>query len=41
MGLVYLRELDSKAKFALWKIEESAEELLQKLKLLLNNCDKQ
>ena len=33
MGLVYLRELDSKAKFALWKIEESAEELLQKLKL--------
>lgn len=33
MGLVYLRELDSETKFALWKIEESAEELLQQLKL--------
>ncbi|MFD2554103.1 4'-phosphopantetheinyl transferase family protein [Sphingobacterium tabacisoli] len=33
MALVYLRELDSTTKFAIWKIEESAEELLSKLQL--------
>jgi len=33
MGLVYLRELDSETKFALWKIEETAEELLAQLQL--------
>lgn len=33
MALVYLRELNSKTKFAIWKIEESAEELLGKLQL--------
>ncbi|ERJ61419.1 4'-phosphopantetheinyl transferase family protein [Sphingobacterium paucimobilis] len=33
MALVYLRELDSATKFAIWKIEESAEELLSKLQL--------
>lgn len=33
MALVYLRELDAKTKFAIWKIEESAEDLLSKLQL--------
>lgn len=33
MALVYLRELDSATKFAIWKIEETAEELLSKLQL--------
>src|SRR5690606_21450081 len=33
MALVYLRELNPKTKFAIWKIEESAEELLGKLQL--------
>ncbi|WP_164111501.1 MULTISPECIES: 4'-phosphopantetheinyl transferase family protein [Sphingobacterium] len=33
MALVYLRELDSSTKFAIWKIEESADELLSKLQL--------
>lgn len=33
MGLVYLRELNKDTKFAIWKIEESAEELLSKLQL--------
>lgn len=33
MALVYLRELDSDTKFAIWKIEESAEELLNRLQL--------
>ena len=33
MALVYLRELNPKTKFAIWKIEESAEELLSKLQL--------
>lgn len=33
MALVYLRELDSTTKFAIWKIEENAQELLAKLQL--------
>jgi len=33
MALVYLRELNSETKFAIWKIEETAEELLGKLQL--------
>ena len=33
MALVYLRELNNQTKFAIWKIEESAEELLGKLQL--------
>lgn len=33
MGLVYLRELNTETKFALWRIEETAEELLGKLQL--------
>ena len=33
MGLVYLRELNADTKFAIWKIEETAEELLSKLQL--------
>lgn len=33
MALVYLRELDTQTKFAIWKIEESEEELLTKLQL--------
>ena len=33
MALVYLRELNTETKFAIWKIEESAEELLEKLQL--------
>lgn len=33
MGLVYLRELDSESKFAIWKIEESSEELIAMLQL--------
>ncbi len=33
MGLVYLRELNSETKFAIWKIEESVEELLGRLQL--------
>lgn len=33
MALVYLRELDDQTKFAIWKIEETAEELLDKLQL--------
>lgn len=33
MGLVYLRELDSETKFAIWKIEETAEGLLAELQL--------
>jgi 4'-phosphopantetheinyl transferase len=33
MALVYLRELNQQTKFAIWKIEESAEELLEKLQL--------
>lgn len=33
MALVYLRELNNQTKFAIWKIEESAEELLSKLQL--------
>jgi len=33
MALVYLRELDSESKFAIWRIEESEEELLSKLQL--------
>ena len=33
MALVYLRELNTQTKFAIWKIEESAEELLSKLQL--------
>lgn len=33
MALVYLRELDSTTKFAIWKIEETTEELLSKLQL--------
>ncbi|MFD1771467.1 4'-phosphopantetheinyl transferase family protein [Sphingobacterium suaedae] len=33
MGLVYLRELNSETKFAIWKIEETTEELLARLQL--------
>ncbi|EEI94213.1 4'-phosphopantetheinyl transferase family protein [Sphingobacterium spiritivorum ATCC 33300] len=33
MALAYLRELDEHTKLAIWKIEESAEELLAKLQL--------
>lgn len=33
MALVYLRELDTDTKFAIWKIEETAEELLDRLQL--------
>ena len=33
MGLVYLRELDAESKFAIWKIEETADELLSFLQL--------
>lgn len=33
MALVYLREFDSDTKFAIWKIEETAEELLAQLQL--------
>ncbi|WP_159636560.1 4'-phosphopantetheinyl transferase family protein [Sphingobacterium composti Ten et al. 2007 non Yoo et al. 2007] len=33
MALVYLRELNTQTKFAIWKIEESADELLSKLQL--------
>ncbi|MFZ4862702.1 4'-phosphopantetheinyl transferase family protein [Sphingobacterium sp. Mn56C] len=33
MALVYLRELNTQTKFAIWKIEETAEELLEKLQL--------
>lgn len=33
MGLVYLRELDSTSKFAIWKIEEGSDELLSHLQL--------
>lgn len=33
MALVYLRELDTETKFAIWKIEEAAEELLERLQL--------
>ncbi len=33
MPLVYLRELDEHTKFAIWKIEESADDLLSSLQL--------
>lgn len=33
MALVYLRELNKDTKFAIWKIEETADELLAKLQL--------
>lgn len=33
MALTYLRELDHDTRFAIWKIEETAEELLSKLQL--------
>ncbi|NGM60941.1 4'-phosphopantetheinyl transferase superfamily protein [Sphingobacterium sp. SGG-5] len=33
MALAYLRELDHDTRFAIWKIEETAEELLSKLQL--------
>lgn len=33
MALVYLRELDTQTKFAIWKIEESEEFLINKLQL--------
>lgn len=33
MALVYLRELDNKTKFAIWKIEETEEEFLGSLQL--------
>jgi len=33
MALAYLRELDNDTKFAIWKIEETTEELLDKLQL--------
>lgn len=40
MALVYLRELNQETKFAIWKIEESTEELLSKLQLDDNEQDK-
>lgn len=33
MALVYLRELDGKTRFAIWRIEESASELLENVQL--------
>lgn len=33
MALVYLRELDSNTRFAIWRIEESAEDLIARLQL--------
>lgn len=33
MALVYLRELDNNVRFAIWRIEESAEELISRLQL--------
>lgn len=33
MALVYLRELNNQTKFAIWKIEESTDELLSQLQL--------
>ncbi|MGE8290096.1 MAG: 4'-phosphopantetheinyl transferase family protein [Sphingobacterium sp.] len=33
MSLVYLREIDSQTKFAIWRIEESDDDLLSKLQL--------
>uniref|UniRef100_F4C9W9 4'-phosphopantetheinyl transferase n=1 Tax=Sphingobacterium sp. (strain 21) TaxID=743722 RepID=F4C9W9_SPHS2 len=33
MGLVYLKEVNPHTRFAIWKIEETAEELLAKLQL--------
>lgn len=33
MSLVYLREIDEQTKFAIWRIEESDEDLLSKLQL--------
>lgn len=33
MALVYLKEIDTQTKIAIWKIEESAEDLLEKLQL--------
>lgn len=33
MALVYLRELDNKVRFAIWRIEESAEDLIGRLQL--------
>jgi len=33
MALVYLREIDSQTKFAIWKIEETEEYLIDKLQL--------
>ena len=40
MALVYLRELNEQTKFAIWKIEESADELLSKLQLSNEERDK-
>ena len=40
MALVYLRELNQQTKFAIWKIEESVEELLGKLQLDDNEQEK-
>lgn len=33
MGLVYLRELDNDVRFAIWRIEESADDLIGRLQL--------
>lgn len=33
MALVYLRELDNNVRFAIWRIEESAEDLISRLQL--------
>lgn len=33
MALVYLREFDNKVRFAIWRIEESAEDLIGRLQL--------
>lgn len=33
MGLVYIREIDEKTKFAIWKIEETSDQLLSQLQL--------
>ncbi|MGO3108582.1 MAG: 4'-phosphopantetheinyl transferase family protein [Sphingobacterium sp.] len=40
MALVYLRELNAQTKFAIWKIDETAEQLLANLQLNAAEVDK-
>lgn len=40
MALVYLRELDTETKFAIWKIEETEQELSARLQLNNDECEK-